>query len=103
MTREELKQEIAKLNDAKEAAMRQHEHNMYEITSKIKNDLAAVEAKKHAFMQQIANERMDMDIDTAMRHAACEEQVRYKAERMRIEDEKQQLFADYKAQANDNE
>lgn len=101
MTREELKQEIAKLNEVREATMRQHEHNMYEITSKMKNDLAVVEARKHAFMQKIAKERMD--IDTAMRHAACEEQVRYKAERMRIEDEKQQLFADYKAQANEEE
>ncbi len=101
MTREELQQKLRELEEMKEAEMRLHESNLCDINEKQREELAAVEDRKHIFMHKIAGERRE--IDSRMRHAVCEEQVRYKTENMRIENKRQQLFADYKAQANDNE
>ncbi len=94
-----MQQKLRELEEMKEAEMRLHESNLCGITGKQREELAAVEDKKLDFMRKIAGERRE--IDSRMRHAVCEEQVRYKTENMRIENKRQQLFADYKAQTNE--
>ncbi len=99
MTRDELQYELRKLEEMKKDAMRQHENRLCEIAEQQQTTLHELNRKKHEALEAIANGKREAD--SVMRKANRDEQIRYKVACMEIENNRQQLFADYKAQFND--
>ena len=96
MTREELQQKLHGLSEEKERAIREHDAKLAEIQEKHLDTLHDLEAWKYSVLAEIKEDRRTAD--SAMRKESAEEKTRYKLECMRIENERVQLFADYKAQ-----
>ena len=95
MTREELQQKLQELATRKENAIRRHDARRLEIQDTQQEALRGLNSRKHAFLTALANERAE--IDKRMRADSQLETTRYKLACIAIEDERQQLFADYKA------
>lgn len=96
-----MQQELRKLEEMKKDAMRHHENRLCEIAEQQQDSLRELNKKKFEVMEQIANAKRE--VDSVMRKGNRDEQIRYKMACMAIENERQQLFADYKAQGNDAE
>ncbi len=96
MTREELQQKLRVLSKEKERAILGHDAKLSEIQENHQTTLQELNEKKFRVLTEIADDRRKAD--AAMRKASSEEKTRYKLECMRIENERVQLFADYKAQ-----
>ena len=101
MDRQELQSELRKLERQKEEAMRQHEERLCEISEQQQNALRELNEKRLEQQKQMADARRE--VDSIMRKANRDETIRYKAACMVIENSRQQLFADYKAQRSDEE
>lgn len=99
MTREELQQELRELSEEKERAIREHDAKLLEIQEKQQESLQELNEKKFRMLSEIVDGRLQAD--AAMRKALAEEKTQYKLECMRIENKRQQFFADYKAQSPD--
>ncbi len=96
MTREELQQELRKLESEKQQLLRDHETRMYEIAEQQQATLYTLGAKKRSLYAEIAAAKREAD--AIMRRDNRDEQIRYKTQCITIENKRQQLFADYKAQ-----
>ena len=96
MTREELQQKLRELSEEKERAIRGHDGEVLRIQEEQQTALQELNEKKFRMLKEIADEKRQAD--AAMRKAMAEEKTQYKLECMRIENERNQLFADYKAQ-----
>ena len=101
MTREELQQEIEKLEERRKDAMRQYENDIYEIAERRKDTLQELDQAKHEALNQIARARREAD--SVMRKANRDAKVRYKEAAISIDNDRQRLFADYKAQQGSEE
>lgn len=94
-----MQQKLRGLSEEKERAIREHEAKLLEIQEKQQESLQELNKKKSRMLLEIADGRRQAD--AAMRKALAEEKTQYKLECMRIENKRQQLFADYKAQSPD--
>ena len=101
MTRKELQQEIEKLEERRKDAMRQYENDIYEIAERRKDTLQELDQAKHEALNQIARARCEAD--SVMRKANRDAKVRYKEAAISIDNDRQRLFADYKAQQGSEE
>lgn len=99
MTREELQQQLRKLEEMKKDAMCNHENRLCEITEQQQDSLRALNKKKFEALELINNAKRE--VDSVMRKANRDEQIRFKVAVMEIEYARQQLFADYKAQSDE--
>lgn len=100
MTREELQLRLQELNKRKEELIKGHDGRLMEIHEKQQKSIAYLQDRKFRVLNEIVEERRK--VDAAMRQASMEEQTRYKLECARLENERQTLFADYKAQGSEN-
>lgn len=91
-----MQQKLHGLSEEKERAIREHDARLMEIQEKQQTALHELNEKKFRMLQEIADGRRQAE--AAMRKESAEEKTRYKLECMRIENERVQLFADYKAQ-----
>lgn len=96
MTREELQQKLRERSEEKERAIRGHDGEMLRIQEEWQEAIHKLNEKKSRMLSEIADERRRAD--AAMRKALTKEKTEHKLECMRIENERVQLFADYKAQ-----
>lgn len=101
MTREELQQEIKKLEERRKDAMRQYENDIYEAVERKENSLRELDQAKHDALSKIAQGRRE--VDSVMRKASRDAKVRYKEAVIAIDNDRQRLFADYKAQVGGEE
>lgn len=101
MTREELQQEIEKLEERRKDAMRQYENDICEIAERQKDTFQELDQAKHEALSQIARARREAD--SVMRKANRDAKIRYKEAAMTIDNARQRLFADYKAQQGSEE
>lgn len=91
-----MQQELRWLTDQKVKAMREHEARMSEITERQQQTVFDAMEKRAEILHELASVRRKADAERIA--AARDEAVRYKTECMTIENSRQQLFADYKAQ-----
>ncbi len=96
MTREELQQELRQLDEMKVNEVSKHITILREIEEAQRDSLAAINEEDHKFRIKMTGLRRKAD--STMRKLASAEHIRHKAECIRLESTKQQLFADYKAQ-----
>ncbi len=100
MTREELQQKLRELQTRKQNAIREHDERLLDITEAQQKTLADIADRQHVFMLGIKKDKRNCD--SIMRKANMEENTRFKLEKMAIANDERQLFADYKAQGNDD-
>lgn len=96
MTREELQQKLRELSEKKERVIREHDAKLSGIQERQQTALQELNEKKFRMLKEMADGKRQAD--AAMRKAMAEEKTLYKLECMRIENERVQIFADYKAQ-----
>lgn len=101
MNREELQHRLRRLEERKKGEMKRHETAISMIQERQQDALHELEKRKMEQMREMADARRE--VDSVMRRDCREEKVRYKVECMEIENERQALFADYKAQDSDND
>lgn len=99
MTRQELIAELQKLAAKKEAAIRAHDEKVLDIQEAQTKTLHLINTRRTAFRQEM--EEIRHKAHSTMCKAIQEEHTRFRIETMDIENERQQLFADYKAQCGD--
>ncbi len=101
MTREELQEKLRELEERKLSAMRLHETKLTEIVEHHADTVEKLKQMKHEMLEKISSVRR-VSLAT-MREAQRDECVRYKTINMRLDNERQQLFADYKAQGEEKQ
>ncbi len=95
MTRDELQLELRKINERKEEEIRKNERIQLEIQEQYKQKMHDIDIRRHNIMQTFQSERLE--VERIKSKAMADERVRYRMARLTLEDERQQLFADYKA------
>lgn len=96
MTREELQAKLQELAAKKEEAIRRHNARLLVIQESQQEALSEIEARKTTFIATIVSQRRE--VDKKMRSDTMLERTQHKLECMAIENERQQLFVDYKAE-----
>lgn len=96
MTRDELQQELRKISERKEQEIMRNECTVLQIQEQYKQVVNGLEARRCQFMQTLREERSEAE--KAMRKASADERVRHRTAGLALEDLRQQLYADYKAQ-----
>ena len=91
MTRDELQLELRKISERKEEEIRKNERIQLEIQEQYKQKMHDIDIRRHNIMQTFQSERLEVE------RIKSKERVRYRMARLTLEDERQQLFADYKA------
>lgn len=96
MTREELQQELRRLEERKEQEMLRHETRIAEIAEKQQQTVFQAQEQRADILMELGNVKRKAN---AVRVTETrDENVRYRTQCMVIENERQRLFAEYKAQ-----
>lgn len=98
MTREELQQKLQELTLRKKEAFRRYEARILAIQETRQAALREINDRKFAYLTTLSHEKGEAD--RKMRADSMTARTELKLESITIENERQQLFADYKAQGN---
>lgn len=99
MKTEELLQELHKLEEEKKNLMRENQQRIAEIDDREQEMLAEIEHHKRHYAMRINEERRACD--AKIRKARLEEKIRWQMAKMDLENRRQQMFIDYKAQVRE--
>lgn len=98
MTREELQQKLQELTLRKKEAFRRYEARLLAIEETQQAALREINARKFAYLTTLSRDKDEAN--QKMRADTLAVRMDLKLESITIENERQQLFADYKAQGN---
>lgn len=98
MTREELQQKLQELTLRKKEAFRRYEARILAIQETQQAALREINDRKFAYLTTLSHDKEEAN--RKMRADSMTARTELKLESITIENERQQLFADYKAQGN---
>lgn len=98
MTREELQQKLQELATRKKEAFRRYEARLLAIQEAQQAALREINERKFAYLATLSHDRGE--VNRKMRADSMTVRTELKLENITLENEREQLFADYKAQEN---